>query len=134
VLSNDHFDKTFNTNRRHQDKKSKDQNKDKKEKEEAPEMSFASSEGKCYCCGKGGHKSPTCRMKDKIQIDKWEINKAKSAEPSYMNAGQPTNATDPSTTSTETRGWSGGQIQYQFYQSTEIKDVILLDNGSTVNL
>jgi hypothetical protein len=56
VLSNHHFDKTYNANKRHQDKISKEQNKEEKEKEETPEMSFASIEGKCYCCGKDGHK------------------------------------------------------------------------------
>jgi hypothetical protein len=67
--------------------------------------------------GKGGHKSPACRMKDKIPKDEWAINKANSAEQLHVNAEQPPNATTPSTTtsSTETRGWSGAQIQYQFY-------------------
>jgi hypothetical protein len=45
-------------------------------------------EGKCYCCGKAGHKSPVCRLKDKIKKDEWAINKAKakgSKEQSHMN-------------------------------------------------
>jgi hypothetical protein len=58
LFRNHHFDKTYNANKRHQDNKSKEQNTEEKEKEEAPEMSFANIEGKCYCCGKGGHKSP----------------------------------------------------------------------------
>jgi hypothetical protein len=32
-------------------------------------------EGKCYCCGKPGHKSPQCRFKDKL-IEEWAIKKA----------------------------------------------------------
>ena len=29
-------------------------------------LSFANIEGTCYCCGKPEHKSPNCRLKDKI--------------------------------------------------------------------
>jgi hypothetical protein len=75
VLSNHHFDKTYNAIKRHQDNKSKDQKKDEKEKVEAPEMSFANIEGKSYCCGKVGHKSPACQMKDKFPRDKWAIKR-----------------------------------------------------------
>jgi hypothetical protein len=68
LLSNHWFD-NYNT-RRHNDKSSKESSneteQDPKEKEELPEMSFANIEGKCYCCGKGGHKSTTCCLKAKI--------------------------------------------------------------------
>jgi hypothetical protein len=99
-------------------------------------MAIANIEGKCYCFGKGGHKSPVCRMKDKVLKDKWAINKANFSEQLHINAEQPKNTTAPSTasSSSETRGWSGAQTRYQFYQSIEMKDVILLGNGSTVNL
>ena len=40
-----------------------------------PELSFAQIEGKYYCCGKGGHKSPECRDKKRIPKDQWAINK-----------------------------------------------------------
>jgi hypothetical protein len=45
---------------------------------------------------------------------------------------QPTN-TSITSSSTEARGWSGAQIQYQFYQSPEMKDAVLLENGYTDN-
>jgi hypothetical protein len=61
VLSNHHFD---NANKVHH--KTKDNEKENEKTEEKPELSFAMLEGKCYCCGNGGHKSPTCRLKDKI--------------------------------------------------------------------
>ena len=31
---------------------------------------------RCYCCGKQGHGSNKCDMKDKIPRDKWFANKA----------------------------------------------------------
>jgi len=31
---------------------------------EPPKLTFAQMEGKCYCCGKGGHKSPQCHHKN----------------------------------------------------------------------
>jgi hypothetical protein len=63
VPSNHRFD---NANARAADKgkKEKDENKDKESqeqsKEESPELLFAQMEGKCYCCGKGGHMSNNC--------------------------------------------------------------------------
>ena len=42
-----------------------------------PEMSFTQLEGKCHCCGKGGHKSTNCRNRDKISREEWAINKLK---------------------------------------------------------
>ena len=38
-------------------------------------LSFAQLEGKCYCCGKPGHKSPECDKNDRIPKDEWAINK-----------------------------------------------------------
>jgi hypothetical protein len=37
-------------------------------------------EGKCYCCGKGGHNSPACHLKHRILKEDWAINKAKAQE------------------------------------------------------
>jgi hypothetical protein len=76
-------------------------------------MPFANIEGKCYCCGKGGHKSPMCRLKDKITKEEWDINKAKSNEHSHMTTEQ----AKSETSSLESKGWSGAHIQFQFYQS-----------------
>lgn len=66
VLSNHRWDKT--------------KEKTDIKKDETPELSFAQIEGKCYCCGKGGHKSPECRDKKKIPKDQWAINKLNMEE------------------------------------------------------
>ena len=57
-----------------------ERNKESEKKEEDNEdeplvLSFAHLEGGCYCCGKACQKLPQCYQKDKIQKDKWEINK-----------------------------------------------------------
>jgi hypothetical protein len=72
VLSNHRFNTSTSRN--------KSQNKNQKEhrkQESEPDkinLSFAQMEGKCYCCGKPGHKSPQCRFKDKPK-SKWAINR-----------------------------------------------------------
>jgi hypothetical protein len=58
-------------------KKSKDDKEDKDE-QEVP-MSFVQLEGRCYCCGKPGHRSPDCQKKDKISQEEWAINKVEAS-------------------------------------------------------
>ena len=133
VLSNHWFD---NAGKNKHDKVNKETDKDAKAEEE-PELSFAMLEGKCYCCGKPGHRSPTCRLKDKIAKEDWAINKAKSIETeeqSHINTHkEKSSSTDSvSENESETGGWSGAQIQ--FYEEKEMKDYIILDNGSTVSI
>ena len=93
---------------------------DNEEPEELPQLSFAQLEGKCYCCGKGGHKSPQCKYKAKPK-EEWSINKVKAAEQSYANTtpndqqAPPRNAqtattTQPSVISSVT-GWAGVHLQ-----------------------
>eukprot|EP00957_Ditylum_brightwellii_P057500 4359408-Ditylum_brightwellii.AAC.1 len=59
VLSNHRFDK-----KKFPKKKSQSENDDTEnttnEGDESPALSFAQMEGKCFCCGKSGHKSPQC--------------------------------------------------------------------------
>jgi hypothetical protein len=42
-------------------------------------------ERKCYCCGKTGHKSPSCHLKVKTPKEERAINKAKATEQSHLN-------------------------------------------------
>jgi hypothetical protein len=72
VLSNHRFDNTGKT--KNDNTVKSNENNSSAPKEEAPEMSFAMMEGKCYCCGKPNHKSPACRLKDKIPKEEWAIN------------------------------------------------------------
>jgi hypothetical protein len=80
-LSNHNFDeaKTKLTNQ-HKDDRSNNKNKHENDKstDEAPVLSFAQMEGKCYCCGKFGHKSPDCRHAKDIKREDWAINKSQS--------------------------------------------------------
>jgi hypothetical protein len=95
-------------------------------------------EGKCYCCGKGGHRSPECRLKDKIPKEEWAINKAKAKETtkstkqSLLNTQSNNSKVNNNDSTSSYEGWSAANVQ--FYQAKEMKNWILLDLGSTVDL
>lgn len=61
VLSNHKFDATPTKagSKKNATENNKEQKDDGKEDEEV-NLSFAQLEGRCYCCGKAGHKSPSC--------------------------------------------------------------------------
>ena len=65
VLSNHKFDNTASRNKNKNN--NKNQNKNRKQESELDKINlfFAQMQGKCYCCGKPGHRSPQCRFKDK---------------------------------------------------------------------
>jgi uncharacterized protein YgiM (DUF1202 family) len=74
---------------------------------------------------KSGHKSPTCRFKDKTSKDEWAINKAKTKEQSHVNTVNTEQPKVEVSDSSVTKGWSGAHIQFQFYQAKEMKEWIL---------
>jgi hypothetical protein len=136
VLSNHRFD-NVNTKSTDKGKKEKEEREGKQHvTEETPELSFAQLEGKCYCCGKGGHMSNNCKHKNKPKSE-WVINKMKQEE-SHVNAQQPaeapTTTTPPSTSSVTSTGWAGVHVHVQFYQASSMRNVILLDNQSTASI
>jgi hypothetical protein len=98
-------------------------------------------DGKCYCCGKSDHKLPACIYKDKSKSE-WAINKSKNKQESHLNTEsrqelqsadtQSQTSRPASTTTSFNRGWGG--VHMQFFQSDNMRDVILLDNKSTVSL
>jgi hypothetical protein len=104
-------------------------------------------EGRCYCCGKPGHKSPTCRHKNKPK-DEWAINKAEINEKQQNTqtgkiievdirpietASTVSNKKDDTTAQEiNTVGWAGAH--FSFLQSLNMKDEILLDTASSASL
>ena len=148
VLSNHRFDEVDrNSNRNANARNIRDKdNSDAPAEETPPILSFAQLEGKCYCCGKGGHKSPQCKSKSKPK-EEWAINKAKKEDQSHATAAVPatTQASIAPTTNAPTQqnaatptvvsditGWIG--MHTQFFQGHQMKDVILLDNQSTTDI
>jgi hypothetical protein len=77
VLGSHRFDANETHKKTGQGQPRREDNSSSKEpdQDKIPPLSFAQMEGKCYCCGKPGHKSPVCRHKSKPK-DEWAINKA----------------------------------------------------------
>ncbi len=143
VLSNHRFDNAGKTNRQQNASTPKKDADNENDKEEKLELSFLQMEGKCYCCGKTGHKSPQCRFKNKPK-EEWAINvakaKAEKTAQSHAQTAEP-KADTKSETSTvakasggTTTGWAGAHVHLQFYQADIMKDVILLDNQSSASI
>ena len=139
VLSNHKFDNyksQARPSRKDKDKSDKNSNDDKEDKEEQEvPMSFAQLEGRCYCCGKPGHRSPDCREKDKIPREEWAINKV---EASHVQASENANMNNNSSTGSQVQGsgnasqWAG--VHLGFYQASAMRTCILLDNESSATI
>ena len=150
VLSNHRFDATPKPGGRgkaqNENNKSKEQKGDEKEDEEV-NLSFAQMEGKCYCCGKAGHKSPSCRDKNKPK-EEWAINKAQQSHAQAASSSSDTSTvasgTAQSTHGSQAgrgdlnvaqQGWAGAHIKLQFHQQAQdMREWILLDNQSSVTV
>jgi hypothetical protein len=164
-LGNDQYPKTliesnnvlgshrFDANKTHKSQPRKDNEFKEKDQENdtIPPQSFAQMEGKCYCCGKPGHKSPSCRHKSKPK-DEWAINKAEINQQQQhaqqdkkideIKVSTNTSAAESQITSpgddasVNTVGWAGAQYQlnYQLIQSLDMHDEILLDTASSTSL
>ncbi len=138
VLSNHRFDNSISGNKNN----NKHQNEHRKQESEPDKinLSFAQMEGKCYCCGKPGHKSPQCRFKDKPKSE-WAINKipqshAQASKQQTKKTEQqltpPIPANNQQPTQQQNTGWAG--VHHQLYQAEDMKNWILLDNESTVTI
>ena len=158
VLSNHRFDSAYmeqkkRKTRNNNNSESTNQTKSNEGQESAPtpQLSFANIEGKCYCCGKPGHKSPVCRMRDKTERKDWAINKVAKNENIHVQAkGQDEESTVSTTsqinhnsnvqeatsisTSANTQDsnnlWSSAQVGYQLSSLASSKTT-MSSHGST---
>ena len=161
VLSNHRFDAAYleqkKKRNRHTSNNTESESKhkqDSNDSNEEPKLSFATIEGKCYCCGKPGHKSPECRQRNKIPRNEWAINKVAKNENIHVHSKG--SSDDDNTSSTqisnvqetkinttdnqkanEDNRWSFAQIGFQLTNPSitkNLKDLILLDNQSSKDL
>ena len=169
ILSNRKFSpKYYETKKARKEKQRKEQEKASKSNAasnqeqrdtQAPQLSFAQMEGKCYCCGKAGHKSDKCRNKHKPKSE-WAINKAPEVSQLMAQLAQTQTssgsnqsdeaasiATAPAQLEQSQQPSSGqGQAQYpwalilqyeQGYNMTQVdpslRKMIILDSGSSVD-
>jgi hypothetical protein len=68
-------------------------NSKEEQDQEKINLYFAQIEGKCYCCGKSGHKLLQCCLKDKPKAE-WAINKVQQ---SYAQANKTTGKANQAT-------------------------------------
>ena len=159
VLSDHPFDTAYaeaKRKRKEKEKAATDKDRQNKNKDDDGEvkspfdMTFAQLEGSCYCCGKRGHKSPQCKLKDKIPKAEWAINKTTNTAFNQINNGESqqsagatgTMATAPPIQQAMTPTNATPEVQFDWMGvnvtmnqvHTDLKDWILLDTGSTVNV
>ena len=170
VLSNHRFDAAFAENRKRRNKNNSNSTENNnsnssgsqegQDSNATVQLSFANIEGKCYCCGRGGHKSPQCRMKDKIPRKDWAINKVARNENIHVQASSNEQASTTNTNDNTTSGssnvqdtvstttdsdslWSFAQVGLQLsnlvptkikHKTSDLKNLILLDNQSSEDL
>ena len=134
VLSNHKFDNSGQKRKQEQKHPNADKNKHKEDKvnEEPTPLSFAQLEGKCYCCGKAGHRSPDCHHKAKIVQEDWAINKSKQQHV-QQSKNDDDKSTSGSTIATKKEdiviGWAG--VHCSFAQAINMRELVLLDSDST---
>ena len=123
------------------ERKTENKNKETKNEDEPLVLSFAQMEGKCYCCGKTGHKSPQCWMRDKIPKEEWAINKTQLAQNRIEseNSNKESNVSQPAVDIQEEQhvGWAGVHIaltQGEDQQDQDLKKLILLDSDSNTTV
>ena len=96
--------------------------------------SFSRIEGKCYICGKQGHKSPQCKLKNKISREEWAIRKAKQTHAMEIDelVEQKTQPSSISSTESRQQGWVSAHVVCN--QGHQIRNKIIIDSGSSTTL
>ena len=74
VLNNHKFDEAYAKTRINHRSQNMNEKESESEKEQPLLLTFAQIEGRCYCCGKQGHKSPQCGLKDTKPRHEWYIS------------------------------------------------------------
>lgn len=117
MLSNHNFDTTrMQKQQKPNCQQYKQQEDGESKNDESPTLSSAQLEGKCYCLGKPGHKSPEFRQKEKIPHDEWAINKAQSNaqaknDDNSIATGTTTNRSTQSVEKTDAHiGWAWNSL------------------------
>jgi hypothetical protein len=151
VLSNHRLDARFFENQKH---RREQQQQTRGEGEATGATSFAQKEKDvvCFICGKPGHRSPQCPDKDSIPKAKWAINRAMAGmqsggsdaadDVSEVSADESVQTAMSSRSTRGRKGWSGYQLQTLSKAKnvhkqctgnhSSLKDVILLDSGSSI--
>ena len=78
ILSNHNYEMSKNRNNERNAKKPEEIKNENNEYFITPTFSFAQIELCCYCCGRKGHKSNQCKLKNIIPKNQWEIAKTKA--------------------------------------------------------
>ena len=102
---------SINKNKRnHIQQRNENQNQDIQELSKNMEMkySFSTIERKCYICSIPSHKSPQCKLKNKIPKEKWAITKAKWTHVMEIDkpVEQKTQPSSISATESRQQGWA----------------------------
>ena len=146
VLSNHRFDNARESNiskkayiRDLHQRNDNDKNNNDKKDDVSPSLSFAQLEGKCYCCGKTGHKSPQCHHKSNTKREDLAINKIqmahvkKSADNSESSVNERASE-ENNTTQEQHIGWAGVHVSFLQEHKYDLKKLILLNSDSNATV
>ena len=148
VLNNHKFDDSYTKSRMHGKSQKSNEQENDNEKEQPLLLTFAQVQGKCYCCGKSGHRSTQCKLKDKIPKEDWYINNVQLTQTNKpvkrdmdtetattQNTFDTNTDSTISTKSTHKRiGWSNlhyNMSNCQTNKHKELRELVLLDSDST---